>query len=112
MKQDEEQSGRPPREDALQHPSEWTKQDQLTNMMADLIDRTELLDILETYASPRRRLFINFTAGLARGLGMTIGTAILLALFGWVTSKFVSLPFIGERLASLVEYIEHYRYNK
>lgn len=73
---------------------------------ARIVDSIELIDLLETYINPRKRFIANFTAGLYRGLGLTIGTAVVLAIFGWATTQFVSIPVIGEFMGQIINYVK------
>lgn len=66
-------------------------------------------DVLLSINNPRRLLWLNFIAGVARGLGLTVGTAIVLAFLFFVLQKIVSLPIIGEYIANLIEFVEEYR---
>lgn len=68
-----------------------------------------LRDILMSINNPRRLLWLNFIAGVARGLGLTVGTAIVLAILFFILQNIVSLPFIGEHIAELIKIIEEYR---
>ena len=85
--------------------------EKLTNRMDRLslfLKKTEIADILLNYTKPRRLLFSNFFAGLARGLGLTIGTAIVLALLGSFISQFVSIPIIGDYIREIINYVNGY----
>lgn len=68
----------------------------------------EFKDMLENYSSTKKRLISNFTAGIARGLGMSLGTVVVLALLGWLLSFIVdmNLPGIGRYIAELQGYID------
>lgn len=66
-------------------------------------------DIVLNYTTPRRLIWTNFVAGLARGLGLTIGTAIVLALLGSLLSKFLSIPIIGDYIKEIIAYVQSYR---
>ncbi|MFH0070925.1 DUF5665 domain-containing protein [Peribacillus sp. NPDC056705] len=44
-------------------------------------------------------------AGLSRGLGLTVGTAIVLGLLGYILSYFVNVPMIGDFISNLLGYI-------
>ena len=79
------------------------------NDIATALEKAEFLDMIENYTNPRKRLISNFTAGLSRGLGLTLGTAVVLALLGWIISWFVSLPIIGEYIGNLQQYIDAYK---
>ncbi|MGC5325570.1 DUF5665 domain-containing protein [Brevibacillus sp. SYSU BS000544] len=72
------------------------------------IKKTEIADILLNYTKPRRLFFTNFLAGLARGLGLTLGTAIVLVLLGSVIKQFISVPIIGDYIAQIVDYVNSY----
>ncbi|MCM3130395.1 MULTISPECIES: DUF5665 domain-containing protein [unclassified Paenibacillus] len=72
------------------------------------MESAEFKDILENYTSPKKRIIANLTAGIARGLGMSIGTVLVLAILGWVLSLIVdmNLPVIGQYIAELQGYID------
>lgn len=73
------------------------------------LEDIRLADIVLNYTAPRRLIWTNFVAGLARGLGLTIGTAIVLALLGTLLSKFLSIPIIGDYIKEIIEYVQSYR---
>ncbi|MBO2945531.1 hypothetical protein JJQ72_16255 [Paenibacillus sp. F411] len=77
--------------------------------VADTLERADFKDIIENYMNPKRRLITNFTAGLARGLGLTVGTVVVLSLLGYLLSLFVDLPLIGDYIAQLQGYIDQAR---
>ncbi|EGL16047.1 hypothetical protein HMPREF9413_0110 [Paenibacillus sp. HGF7] len=77
--------------------------------LATILERSEYKDVIENYLNPRKRIITNFTAGLARGLGLTIGTTVVVALLGWIVSQFLSMPIIGEFIAKLVSYVDMYK---
>ena len=68
-----------------------------------------LLDVLMSINNPRRLLWLNFIAGVARGLGLTVGTAIILGILFFILKSFVSLPIIGEYIGDLIDFIEDHR---
>lgn len=61
------------------------------------------------YKHPWQLLWINFLAGLSRGIGLTVGTALFLALAAYVLGKFISLPVVGEYIARLLDIVDTYR---
>lgn len=77
--------------------------------VAVFLEEIRLVDVLQNYTTPRKLLVTNFLAGLARGLGLTIGTAIVLTLFGTVVSKFFAVPIVGDYIRQIVDYVESYR---
>ncbi|WP_322907783.1 DUF5665 domain-containing protein [Paenibacillus campi] len=77
--------------------------DQLTAAL----DKAEIQDIIENYSSVKRRILTNFIAGAARGLGLSLGTLVILALLGYLLSLLVSfnLPVIGDYISELLKYV-------
>jgi len=51
---------------------------------------------IQYVSSPWRIIWVNFLAGVFRGLGALIGASIVLALLIWVLSKLVNIPLVGE----------------
>lgn len=51
-------------------------------------------------------LLHNFLGGIAWGLGVTVGAAIILALGGFLISNIDVVPFIGEFVANIAEYVQ------
>lgn len=68
-----------------------------------------LRDVFMTMTNPKRLLWLNFVAGVARGLGLTVGTAIVLAILFFILKSFVSLPIIGEYINDLIDLIIQFR---
>lgn len=66
-------------------------------------------EMLFLYKHPWQLLWINFLAGLSRGVGLTVGTALFLALAAYVLGKFITLPLIGEYIARLLDIVDAYR---
>lgn len=99
--------------DVKEHPFELRHEVKRLNTRLDQIgealDKASYKDLIENYTTPRKRIIANFTAGLSRGLGLTVGTAIVLALLGWIMSWFVTIPVIGEFISDLQHYIDAYK---
>jgi hypothetical protein len=58
--------------------------------------------------SPRRMIFSNFVAGLARGIGMAVGFSLLGALIVYLLQHlaYQNIPLIGDYIAQIVEAVE------
>lgn len=99
--------------DVNEHPFELRHEVKRLNgrldKIADMLERANFKDIIENYMSPKKRIITNFTAGLARGLGMTVGTVVVLSLLGYILSLFVDMPLIGDYIAELQGYIDKAR---
>ncbi len=66
-------------------------------------------------SSPWRVVWVNFIAGVFRGLGTVIGASIVIAAMIWLLSLFTWLPLIGEyarRIENAVsQYADDINYN-
>ena len=53
-------------------------------------------------------LWLNFTAGVAKGLGLTIGMTVVLGFFVWLMTMLVDLPLVGEYFEEAGNYVTEY----
>lgn len=65
-------------------------------------------EYIEIIRSPKRMIYINFLAGLARGLGVVVGMTLLGAIFLSILFKMadLNLPLIGEYIARIVKIVK------
>lgn len=70
------------------------------------LERAKINDILLNYTNPHRVFWINILVGIGRGLGLTIGTVIILSLLGFILQQFVDLPLIGEWISDVLKYVD------
>lgn len=72
------------------------------------MEKMKLAEYVELLEKPYRLLYINFISGIARGLGMAIGFAILGAIIVMILQKLVTfnLPLIGDFIADLVKIVQ------
>ncbi|MDF2683234.1 MAG: hypothetical protein K0R47_4424 [Brevibacillus sp.] len=96
-------------EQLMKEIQEVRKLNERMDKIAMFLEDIRLADILQNYTAPRKLLWINFLAGLARGLGLTIGTALVLALLGSLLTQFLSIPIIGDYIKDLVDYVQAYK---
>lgn len=68
-----------------------------------------LVEYMEYLQSPKRILLTNFNAGIAKGLGLTIGMSVILGLAAWVLTIMVQLPVIGEWAQTAEDYMDAYQ---
>jgi hypothetical protein len=67
-----------------------------------------VVDFMQYLQSGRSILWINFKAGVAKGLGMTLGMTVVLGLLIWALAKLVALPVVGEYFADAQDYVKEY----
>jgi hypothetical protein len=59
--------------------------------------------------NPKKFLLYNFLGGIARGLGFAVGVSLIFALIIWTLSKLTIIPFLGDWIITLIDYIEKAR---
>lgn len=67
-----------------------------------------VVDYLEYLKSGKRVFWVNFKAGIAKGLGVTVGMTVVLGLVVWVLTMLINLPIVGEYFAEVKEYVTEY----
>ncbi len=67
-----------------------------------------VVDYLEYLQSGKRIMWVNFKAGVAKGLGMTLGMTVILGIFIWVLTMLVDLPIVGEYFGQAEQFITEY----
>jgi len=76
------------------------------NKLAGLLERMHLAEYLGYMSVPRKVLFINFIAGLARGLGFGLGMTVLLGVALYLLGRMVDLPLVGQYVAKFVAMVQ------
>ena len=67
-----------------------------------------VVDFMQYLQSGRSIMWINFKAGVAKGLGMTLGMTVILGLLIWALTKLVALPVVGEYFEEAEEFVQDY----
>ncbi|UCZ53827.1 DUF5665 domain-containing protein [Bacillus shivajii] len=80
--------------------------EKLLDKLEEMTTKGRLKDIAYHFTSKKEVVKVNLLAGVARGVGLTIGTAIFIGIFIFVLYQIASLPVIGEYIANLVDVIE------
>lgn len=92
--------------------------EELTNRIEKALYKWEKITVTE-YEEYRREkkkvLFFNFLLGVMRGVGFVIGvtiiSAVVLAILAWLLSKSLNMPIIGRFIATIVDYVKLYSQN-
>ena len=62
--------------------------------------------IFERVEHPLKRILINnFLGGISWGLGVTVGLAVVLTIFGFIFRQINLIPIVGEFLTDIVSYV-------
>ncbi|MCS1350580.1 DUF5665 domain-containing protein [Mechercharimyces sp. CAU 1602] len=70
------------------------------------MEQSRVQDLLFHYTDPKRVIWINLLAGLSRGLGLTIGTAIVISLLSILLSQLSDLPFLTDTISELKSIVD------
>jgi hypothetical protein len=76
--------------------------------LAKVFKAAGVVDFMQYLQSGRSIMWINFKAGIARGLGITLGMTVVLGLLIWMLTKLVALPIVGEYFQEAENFIEEY----
>ena len=83
----------------------------LKEMLTDLavkVEKMKLAEYVRLLENPWRLMYINFIAGIARGVGIAVGFTILGAIVVYILRELVmlNLPFIGGLIAEIVRMVQ------
>jgi hypothetical protein len=76
--------------------------------IADQLEKAKIGDYITIMQNPARMVILNFTAGIARGLGIAVGFAILGAIVIYMLQRLVllNLPIIGGVITEIVKMVQ------
>jgi len=77
-------------------------------LLAVNMEKMKLAEYVKLLDNPWRLLYVNFIAGLARGLGIAFGFSVLGALLLIILKRLLllNLPWIGEIIAEIVQMVQ------
>lgn len=73
------------------------------------MEKASIAEFIELYRRPRRLLYLNFLAGIARGFGLALGFTVVGAFFLYGLGKIASLnlPIVGEFVAEITRIVQN-----
>ncbi|MDI9442079.1 MAG: hypothetical protein GX101_04215 [Firmicutes bacterium] len=73
------------------------------------LERANMAEYIQLWREPRRLLYLNFLAGIARGFGLAIGFTVVGAFFLYGLGKVASwnLPIVGEFVAEIARIVQN-----
>lgn len=76
--------------------------------LARYLEKMNVAGYVELLQRPARLLFLNFAAGLARGLGIAIGATLVFALMLEVLRRLIlwNIPGIGGFIAEVMQIVD------
>lgn len=79
--------------------------------LVKVLNAADVVEFLEYLKSGKRVFWINFKAGVAKGLGVTMGMTVVIGLLVWVLTMLVDLPLVGEYFKDAQSYVTEYAEN-
>ena len=79
--------------------------------LVKVLNAADVVEFLEYLKSGKRVFWVNFRAGVAKGLGVTVGMTLILGIIVWVLTMLVDLPLVGEYFQEAQSYITEYAEN-
>jgi|GEM_PF-573982 len=79
--------------------------------LVKVFEAAGVVDFLDYLQSGKKIMWINFKAGVARGLGVTVGMTVVVGLIVWVLTMLVGIPLIGQYFADARQYVTEYAEN-
>ena len=79
--------------------------------LVKVLNAADVVEFLEYLKSGRRVFWVNFRAGVAKGLGVTVGMTVILGILVWVLTMLVDLPLVGEYFQDAQSYVTEYAEN-
>ena len=79
--------------------------------LVKVLNAADVVEFLEYLKSGRRIFWVNFRAGVAKGLGVTVGMTVILGVIVWVLTMLVDLPLVGEYFQDAKSYVTEYAEN-
>lgn len=79
----------------------------VTEDLTRVMEKTRIAEYVDYLEHPGRLLLTNFLIGIARGLGSTIGLALVLAVLFFIIQKLImlNLPGISDFISDLIDLI-------
>ncbi|WP_031516118.1 DUF5665 domain-containing protein [Desulfofalx alkaliphila] len=70
------------------------------------MEKMRLAEYVQLLESPLKLVWINFIGGVARGLGIGVGFAVLGAFVVYILKSLVTVPVIGNFVAQIIEIVQ------
>jgi len=73
--------------------------------LARALEENRIAEYVSLQQNAGRLIYLNFLAGVARGLGMAVGFTLVGALVIYALRRMVSIPVIGTFIAQIVDIV-------
>lgn len=98
----------PPKTQQPLEEDELTRLAKVTEELTRTMEKTRIAEYVQYLDHPAKLLWTNFLIGVARGLGSTIGLAVVLGIFVYFIQKLImlNLPGISDFIADFIVMIQ------
>ena len=79
--------------------------------LVKVLAAADVVDFLEYLQSGKRIMWVNFRAGVAKGVGVTVGMTFIVGALIWILTMLVDLPLVGEYFTDAKQYVTDYAEN-
>ena len=79
--------------------------------LVKVLNAADVVEFLEYLKSGKRVFWVNFRAGVAKGLGVTVGMTVILGILIGVLTMLVDLPLVGQYFKEAQSYVTEYAEN-
>ncbi|MCR6544298.1 DUF5665 domain-containing protein [Dehalobacterium formicoaceticum] len=78
------------------------------DQLAMYMEKMKLAQYIDLLHNPKRLIWVNLIAGIARGFGIAIGFTLLGAIAFLILQRLVglNLPLVGDFIAELMNYVQ------
>ena len=84
------------------------KLDKQIDKLADRLESMRIAEYIDLLQKPSKIIYLNFLAGISKGLGIAVGATIVFAILIDLLSRLivVNLPVIGDFIVQILHIIE------
>lgn len=93
--------------DEVKHEEENKRFEALLDKLEDITTNGRLQDMAYHFTDTKQVIKTNLIAGVARGVGLTVGTAIFIGLLLFILGQFETIPIIGDFVENLTNTVEN-----
>jgi len=74
--------------------------------LANTLERMKFGEYIAYMNNTKRLIVMNLVAGLFRGMGITLGATVLVAIVFYILGRMVDIPLIGNWIADIVLHVK------
>ncbi|SFL53004.1 DUF5665 domain-containing protein [Salibacterium qingdaonense] len=88
---------------------EMKKMEMLVSKLEEITTNSRMKDLAYHYTKTSEVIKTNLIAGVSRGVGLTLGTALFLALLFFLLTQLAGIPVVGEYIRNMLDIVANQR---